>query len=370
MKTKLIAMYLPQYHEIEENSLFWGKGYTDWVAVKKAKPFLENQVQPRVPLNNNYYDLSNVDVLRWQAKLAKDYGIYVFGIYHYWFNNEKNLLTKPAENLLNNKDIDLPFFFAWDNANWKRTWSKVTGNDWSPLMDNENKPKLDNGNPILIEYIIGKEPEWKKHFEWLLPYFKDNRYIKINNKPLFFMFNYSKELDGMAKYWDELAKENGFDGIHLAFNNTIRTRTQFPKKLNYFNYEPVYINIGMGNIGNFLKKRITGDFTKVREYDWAWKRIIKSIKRNKGKRVFDGLIATYDDTPRRGEKATVFKNSSPEKLEKYLKEALRIMSKQGKEYAFLTAWNEWGEGAYLEPDETYGYQYLEAVKKAVDSLDD
>ena len=370
MKTKLIAMYLPQYHEIRENSLFWGEGYTDWVAVKKAKPFLENQVEPRVPLNNNYYDLADPEVLRWQAKLAKEHGVYGFGIYHYWFNNEQNLLTKPAENLLANKDIELPFFFAWDNSNWKRSWSKVRGNDWNPIMDNENKPKLDDGKEILVEFILGDEKDWKKHFDWLLPYFKDDRYIKIKNKPLFFMFYHSKDIDRMVEYWNELAKENGFDGMHVAYNNTIRTRLEFVKGLNYYNYQPTYVNFGPGNPINFLKKKLFGKDKKIREYDWVWKKIIRSIKRNNGKHVFDGLIAMYDDSPRRGEKAMVFVNASPEKLEKYLSKALKITSKQGKEYVFLTAWNEWGEGAYLEPDETYGYQYLEAVKRAVDSLDD
>ena len=171
MKTKVIAMYLPQYHEIEENSLFWGKGYTDWVGVKKAKPFLKNQIQPRIPLNNNYYDLSQVDTLRWQVNLAKKYGVYGFGIYHYWFNDEKNLLTKPAENLLANKDIEMPFFFAWDNTSWKRTWSKIPGNDWAPAQDNENKKLFENGKEILVEYVLGEKPEWEKHFNYLLPFF-------------------------------------------------------------------------------------------------------------------------------------------------------------------------------------------------------
>ena len=314
--------------------------------------------------------MSKVEPLKWQVELAKKYGIYGFGIYHYWFNNEKNLLTKPAENLLEHKEIDFPFFFAWDNANWKRTWSKIQGNDWSPIVDNENKPKLDNGREILVEYILGSEPDWKNHFDHLLPYFKDKRYIKVNNKPLFFIFNYTKEMSNMVSYWDKLAKENGFNGVSVAFNNTIRTRTQFPKGLKYFNYEPVYINSGLGNIANFVRRKITRKEIKIREYDWVWKKLIKSIKHNRKGKNYDGIIVTYDDTPRRGENATVFTNASPAKFEKYLRETLKITSKQNKDFVFLTAWNEWGEGAYLEPDKEYGYQYLEAVKKAVDSIDE
>ena len=136
---KVLAMYLPQYHEVEENSRFWGKGFTDWVSVKKATPLYEGHYQPEVPLNNNYYDLSRKESIKWQIDLAKKYGVYGFGIYHYWFSDEKQLLTKPAELILENKDLDIPFFFAWDNASWRRTWSKFRGNAWAPMEDAANK---------------------------------------------------------------------------------------------------------------------------------------------------------------------------------------------------------------------------------------
>ena len=159
MNTKLFAMYLPQYHEIKENSEFWGKGFTDWVGVKAATPLFENHLQPRSPLNKNYYDLSIVDNVKWQASIAKKYGIDGFGIYHYWFNNDKNLLTKPAEIILENKDININYFFAWDNGSWKRTWSKIQGNDWAPNQDE----KINQSGPqVLVEYILGTENDWKK----------------------------------------------------------------------------------------------------------------------------------------------------------------------------------------------------------------
>ena len=152
MKTKLIAWYLPQYHCIPENNVFWGEGFTDWVTVKKARPLFKGHQQPKTPLNNNYYDLSIKENVTWQAKLAKDYGIYGFGIYHYWFNNEKNLLTKPLEIIYNNKEIDIHYFMAWDNANWKRSWSAIEGNSWAPIADNDQKTSKESG--ILIPYIL------------------------------------------------------------------------------------------------------------------------------------------------------------------------------------------------------------------------
>ena len=172
-KTKIIAMYLPQYHSIPENDEFWGKGFTDWVTVKKAKPLFKGHEQPKVPLDNNYYDLSLKENVKWQAKLAKEYGIYGFGVYHYWFNNEKNLLTKPAEIIRDNDDIPINYFLAWDNANWKRSWSNVEGNAWAPVADVDNK-----GPQILIEYILGEEKDWENHFNYLKLHFDSSKYIK------------------------------------------------------------------------------------------------------------------------------------------------------------------------------------------------
>jgi len=169
-KTKVFAMYLPQFHETAENSRFWGKGFTDWVAVRNAKPLFEGHIQPKVPESEYYYDLSDKESIKWQAKLAKKMEVSGFGIYHYWFNSEEKTLTKPAEIILDNLDIDIPFFFAWDNASWKRTWSKIKGNDWSPLLD-EKKNEQKKGPEILIEYRVGNEEDWKIHFDYLLPFF-------------------------------------------------------------------------------------------------------------------------------------------------------------------------------------------------------
>ena len=134
-RPKIIAMYLPQYHSIQENDKFWGKGFTDWVTVKNAKPLFAGHRQPRIPLNNNYYDLSIEQNVIWQSKLARAHGIYGFGVYHYWFNNETNILTRPVEIIRDCNDVDINYFLAWDNANWKRSWSNVEGYDWSPLQD-------------------------------------------------------------------------------------------------------------------------------------------------------------------------------------------------------------------------------------------
>ena len=163
---QIFAFYLPQYHQIPENDRFWGEGFTDWVTVKKAMPLFDGHEQPRIPLGDNYYDLSQTASVAWQAKLAKENGISGFGIYHYWFNDDKNILTRPAEIILENKDISIEYFFTWDNGNWIRSWSNLAGNDWSPLFEdlsNTQKEEV-NSKGILIPYVLGNESSWRKHF--------------------------------------------------------------------------------------------------------------------------------------------------------------------------------------------------------------
>lgn len=373
IKTKIIANYLPQYHSIPENDKWWGKGYTDWEAVKKSKQLFDGHSQPRVPLNAQYYDLSKKQEIEKQVRMAKEYGVWGFGIYHYWFNSELMLLEKPSEILLNNKDIDINFMFIWDNGTWKRTWSNVRrGNDWAPVFDNQNKDKSQSSpddNGVLAELKYGDESDWKTHFNYLLPFFKDNRYIRIDNKPVFVFYqpdNDNETVCKMCKYWNELAVKNGLNGI------------AFVSKTNYkgsameytFDYEP------LSPITNYeiFKRRAINVMNRIHprllkyNYDALWKKILSKAKKCDNEKHFYGAFVDYDDTPRRGKKGKVVLGASPEKFKNYMTQLINISQKQGKKYIFLTAWNEWGEGAYLEPDQENGYAYLEALKEAVDNV--
>lgn len=370
-KTKVMAMYLPQYHRIAENDEFWGEGFTDWVSVKNAKPLYEGHREPRVPLNGNYYDLSRKDDVKWQVELAKKYGIDGFGIYHYWFNNDKNLLTKPAELFLENKDFCMDFFFAWDNANWKRSWSNVQGNDWAPAMENEKRKK---GEPlILIPYIIGEEKDWQNHYNWLRPYFLDNRYVKVENKPLFIIFNYDATIARMCKFWNELAKEDGFDGMHFIFR--YGEKYNIPESEFKFKYEPLYsgwsrpLTLMQRVVGKIKRELKIAGGPKKYSYDEVWESILNNARKMGEKEMYHGAFVTYDDTPRRGKRGSVVLNSSSEKFRHYLSELIKISEEQEKDFVFLTAWNEWGEGAYLEPDDTDAFSYLEAYKMAKSAYD-
>ena len=154
---KIISMYLPQFHRVKENDEWWGEGFTEWTAAKQAHPLFENHYQPHIPLNQNYYDLLDKKTMQWQADLMKKYGIDGQCIYHYWFKNGRQILERPAENLLHWTDIDMPFFFCWANESWARTWSHLRNRTpWSTELEPKQKAG-DNG--VLLEQQYGEEKE-------------------------------------------------------------------------------------------------------------------------------------------------------------------------------------------------------------------
>lgn len=362
---KIIANYLPQYHSIPENDKWWGKGYTDWVAVKKSKPLFNNHRQPRVPLNSHYYSLDEISEIKWQAKLAKDYGIDGFAIYHYWFSSDLHLLDKPVILLKEHPEIDINYLFIWDNGSWKRTWSNVkTANDWAPLYEDKNAEH--EGDGLLAELKYGDKNDWKIHFDYLLTFFKDPRYIKVNNKPLigFFNMNNSPEIiKEMVNYWNKLAIENGFSGI-LDLGNK-NDKKDYTSKT--FVYNPAWSAWSSHNLVDRIMKKVRKEFYSFRgkpeTYDYAkvWGKILSNSKKLDKNTYLSGFVS-YDDSPRRGEKSRIVIGEDPIKFEKYLDELIDISAQQGKEFVFLTAWNEWGEGAYLEPDSYYKYDFLKAIR--------
>lgn len=371
-KTKLIALYLPQYHRIPENDEFWGEGFTDWVTVRNAKPLFKGHEQPHVPLNENYYDLSIEQNVLWQTHLAQQYGIYGFGVYHYWFNNEKNLLTKPVEFMRDAKNLGVKYFYIWDNGSWKRSWSNVAGNDWAPLLDASNQK---SNEPIwLIKYELGKPDDWKNHYEYVKKHFQSENYEKWNNKPVFGIVNYNEDIRKMCNCWNEWAIQDGYEGIVFVFKHD----NQIPNEYYRYSYEPHHtawpirsiwariLNRSCKILGienRWKQKQITSyDYTKI------WKKLVKEARECEDSNMILGAFTSYDDTPRRGRnKARLFKGTNVAVFKKYFQKLYAIANKRQSEYLFITAWNEWGEGAYLEPDTRYECQYLEAIKNIVES---
>lgn len=368
---KAIAFYLPQFHTFPENDEWWGKGFTEWTNVKKSKSLFKGHNRPEVPLNNNYYDLSKIENMIEQAKLAKKYGLYGFCYYHYWFEG-KLLLEKPLENMLCEKSVDIPFCMCWANESWARTWDGQETN-------------------ILIKQNYNDSEEgWKKHFEYLLKFFKDDRYIKINNKPMFIVYKpyLIKKYKQMLDFWNKLSMEHGFEGMYFGY--------QYPDSLKYddiqdefdfgIEFEPTltfgqimegkeglslfkkinYLHKIPNGLKNTLKTKLSMQ-PYIVDYDYVWEKILSRKPLNN--KIFPGAFCSWDNTPRKGKSGLVFYEATPEKFKEYLaRQFKRAKEDYNVDFIFINAWNEWGEGAHLEPDIYNGYGYLEALKNAVDMM--
>ncbi len=353
---KKFAIFLPQFHEIEDNNKWWGKGYTEWTCVKNAKPLYGGHNQPKIPLNNNYYDLTDKNTVKWQTEIANEYGIDGFIYYHYYFTG-KLIMEKPAENLLMWKDIPQKFFFCWAN----HTWVKGKGPD----------------RKILIEQEYGDEKDWERHINYLMNFFKDERYEKKDNKPLLMIYNSNfKEKKSMIDFFETKCIEQGFKGIYIietytgspqkkdvssfVENTTDQTNMIYYREPNvatsvYYKRRPwlrlYHKFLREGNRKIFKNKvaKISGEklYNIMKRYD---------ISNTEDKLITRGLFFEWDNTPRHASRGYVI---SPPEYESF-KEYIKLI--KDDEYVFINAWNEWAEGMMLEPTESLKYKYLEWIK--------
>ena len=372
---KVIPVYLPQFHTIPENDKWWGKGFTEWVNVKNAKPLFEGHNQPRVPLNNNYYDLSDVETLRWQCKLAKEYGIYGFCMYHYWFSG-KVLLHKPMELLLSHPEIDIKYCISWANGEWRDTW----------------KHKDQKQTKILIFDDYDNEKLWVDHFHYMLPFFKDSRYMCEDGKPLLVSYapHLIPKLNKMLKLWNEMSKNEGFAGLTYIYQSAASNFDQsWDRSLFTYGVEmnPGFakgIDSANSNRLKYTLIRIIGKIkrkfnikrslyisrsesvVKHENYDDVWQKIL-SLRPRKGEKIIPCAFTDWDNTPRFRMNGSVYDSVTIKKFYHYFS----LLCENAKKYyksdkIFIFAWNEWAEGGYLEPDNLYGYGFLEAIKRALD----
>lgn len=366
---KYLPFYFPQYHSIPENDEWWGKGYTDWDRVRNSTPLFSGHYQPRIPLGGNYYDLSQSESVNWQVELAKKYKIDGFCFYHYWFNG-KLLLEKPL-NIFYSLQHDLTYCITWANETWTRRWDGKV-------------------NDILVKQSHHYDlKEWELHFNYLLKFFLDHRSIKINNKPVFIIYKPEiiSNIREFIDYFQTMAIKNGLSGLYFVgiksyetlhndiFNSFDAILKFQPRQLfnSYFKNNdffsvwiekrfrslPESLQIIIGELKNKYKRH------SVFDYDVFWKELIRNAEAdlNSKKPVFQSIITDWDNSPRYGNRATFFNGVSPEKFKKYLIRLNRIESMKEFPILFLNAWNEWSEGAYLEPDSVYGYQYLEIIRE-------
>jgi lipopolysaccharide biosynthesis protein len=343
---KVIAFYLPQFHEIPENNKWWGEGFTEWKNVKPAKPLFENHYQPHMPGELGYYDLSDINIQQKQIKLAKSHGVEGFSFYFYWFKG-KTLLEKPLANYLDNSELDLPFCLCWANENWSRRWD---GKD-SEILIEQGHSSIDDLN--FIKYIS--------------KYLKDSRYIKFNGKPLIIVYRPSllPEPRKTAEIWRKWCEDNGIGEIFIAYTQSFESAD--PKEFGFdaaIEFPPN--NTSPPNITDSIN--LFDNESNPSIYDWRElpERSKKYVKPEY--LIFRGVNPSWDNTARRKKNATILLNSSPALYQEWLVNAIKDTKNRLPEHdnqlVFVNAWNEWAEGAHLEPDEKYGYAYLEATRVA------
>ncbi len=364
-KARVIAYYLPQYHPIPENDKFWGKGFTEWTNVASAKPQFKGHYQPRIPADLGFYDLRVPEVREQQAQMARDAGIEGFMYWHYWFGNGKRLLERPFNEVLESGKPSYPFCIGWANHTWAtKTWTAK-----SNLQEGKSTTIVQQLYPGVGDYI--------EHFNTLLPAFKDERYIKVDGKPFFLIYNVLDipDVDVFIETWQSLAKANGFPGIHFVGNimgNTAENNKD--KVLNSGVNAMALSNLtqaqrkAAGKI-QFYWNKFKTKIMNLGIERYKYSDIIKNIHNDYEARedVYPVIYPQLDRTPRAGKQAIVLTGSTPELFKQYVKDTIEIIKNKSSEHKIilLNAWNEWGEGNYIEPDMKFGTGYLDALKEVI-----
>ena len=339
---KLITYYLPQFHTFPENDEWWGKGFTEWTNVTKAIPHFVGHYQPHLPYDNTFYDLSNLDVMRKQVELAKNYGIYGFCIHYYWFNG-KRLLEKPLDNFLNS-DIDFKFCINWANENWTRKWD---GAEQEVLLAQKHSDEDDLA--CIVE---------------ICKYVRDERYIRINGKPLIIIYNSAilPDVNNTIKIWRKYCRENGIGEICITGAKTFPTEDPLIYDFDEaVEFPPHFLWRELPCISS-KKTSIHSSFA-MNIYDMSDYINQKQYFNNKPERIYRCVFPNWDNTPRRGNEGFLFQLDLSQ-YKNWLSDIMKHTKenrKQGDRLVFINSWNEWAEGAHLEPDRRYGYAYLQAT---------
>ena len=378
MKTKarVIAYYLPQFHPTKINDKYWGKGFTEWTNVTKAKPQYRGHYQPQIPADLGFYDLRLPEIRQAQADMARENGVEGFMYWNYWFGNGKKILEMPIEELMRTAKPDFPFCVGWANHDWSnKTWQKTK--------------RFTKDTVFLKQEYLGKQ-DYTDYFYYLLPMFRDHRYIKVDEKPLFYVFDPDScpDMKEFIQLWQHLAEKNGIPGIHfVARADSIGKADEIYKK-NFMNEVKArydrYIDMGFDAVSsmNFRRAEIlaTGFFKKIirnirrkifgyalNSHDYMKLTEHYYTDEDKLDYVYPQITPIKDKTPRAGKNALVYTGSTPEKFRIAIKMALEKIKDKDDEHKilFLNSWNEWGEGSYMEPDIVWGHQYLDVLREEI-----
>lgn len=373
MRARVIAYYLPQYYPVPENDKFWGKGFTEWTNVAKAKPLFKGHYQPQIPADLGFYDLRLPEVRIAQAKLAKEAGIEGFCYWHYWFGNGKKVLDMLFDEVLRSGEPDFPFCLGWANHSWTtKTWEKG---------------KSFTSETMIFEQLYPGDEDYVAHFHDVLPAFKDHRYITVEGKPLFVIFDPEafKDATHFMILWNKLAVANGLKGVYFigrcdALPSMDGSNLKNIDKLTRPRYDELLAQ-GYDGINSVTLKyaefKTTGIFHKAMHS--FFRKYFEGIVLDKyrygdimdhfitpedyDERIYPQLIPRRDRSPRSGKKAIIYYDSTPAKFKEAAEKAVKCVELRDMDQRiiFLNAWNEWGEGAYMEPDIKFGKEYIKAL---------
>lgn len=354
---KLIAFYLPQYHPIPENDAWWGKGFTEWTNVTKAKPLFSGHYQPHLPADLGFYDLRLPEARQAQADLARAYGINGFCYYHYWFNGRR-LLERPFNEVLASGEPDFPFCLCWANENWTRRWDGLEQN-------------------ILLEQVYSEEDD-RLHMQWLAKAFQDPRYIRIDGKPLFLVYRTAKIPDPLktAQTWREEAYRLGIGDIFLCKVESFPDEHGDPSLIGFdasVEFQPDWTQLGLplqtGRRWELTRKLGLAEQAYAQNGIYEYSTVVERMlaKPTPNYKRFPCVTPSWDNTARRKRGATILHNSTPEAYEHWLRASVQntLSNESSEKIVFINAWNEWGEGNHLEPCQKWGHAYLEATQRVL-----
>lgn len=356
-KARIIAYYLPQFHPIPENDKWWGKGFTEWTNLAKARPLFHGHYQPHVPADLGFYDLRLAETRIAQAELAQRYGVEGFCYYHYWFGGRR-MLEHPFNEVLKSSEPEFPFCLCWANHSWNSIWQ---------------------GSPdrILVEQVYPGIEDHAAHFDYLLNAFTDQRYITVEGKPLFLVYRPDDipDVHRITDYWRERALQAGLKGLHLVgishFNPSWDPRERGFDACMMQKLPPMNGRVPWQFPDARLKVLFGRGKYKLSIY--TYEEMLGFLLRAKSPDFIDYpcVLPNWDNTPRAGMNGLVFHGSSPELFERHFKDAMAKVAGYPSEHRilFIKAWNEWAEGNHLEPDLRFGHGYLEVIRNEVVSTD-
>ena len=350
---RLIAFYLPQFYPTPENDEWWGKGFTEWTNVKRAKPLFKGHYQPRIPADElGYYDLRDPNVRIKQAELARSAGIEGFCYWHYWFAG-RQLLNRVFDEVVQSGVPDYPFCLCWANHSW---WAKT----WDP----------DIPDRLLVEQTYPGREDYENHFFAMLPAFKDKRYIRVDGRLLFGIFEPAgiPDIEEFTETWNTLAARNDLPGFYFfAFAQGSKSLDAGRKSYDAIVYDAMHDAAFMNRILplNKLKVRLNTILHLPVPMSYDFYARIALEKFNEYPEMVPCLVPNFDHSPRSGSRGVIIDGSTPEKWGRLCREVSKLRAINGKDgLIFIKAWNEWGEGNYLEPDSLWGKSFLEETKNA------